>query len=157
MKLKNQPNFKRSSALYGKEKTPLYDRVDGVVVRFQKCCNPIPGDKILGSPAVGDSRSIHLTVQTSSPMTTRGKFLSHGTQQTICVSGTDKGLGDDKKGLLSEISTVMSTHKANILSAQAMTYPDRSAAGIYEIEIGHMSQLQKIIKSLQKIKGIRSV
>ena len=31
------------------------------------------------------------------------------------------------------------------------------AAGIYEIEIGHMSQLQKIIKSLQKIKGIRSV
>jgi hypothetical protein len=38
-----------------------------------------------------------------------------------------------------------------------MTYPDKSAAGIYEIEIGHMSQLQKIIKSLQKIKGIRSV
>jgi hypothetical protein len=38
-----------------------------------------------------------------------------------------------------------------------MAYPDRSSAGIYEIEIGHMSQLQKIIKSIQKIKGVRYV
>jgi len=51
----------------------------------------------------------------------------------------------------------MASNKANIISAQAMTYPDRSAAGMYEIEIGHMSQLQKIIKSIQKIKGVRSV
>jgi (p)ppGpp synthase/HD superfamily hydrolase len=51
----------------------------------------------------------------------------------------------------------MSSHKVNIVSAQAMTYPDKTAAGIYEIEIGHMSQLQKIIKAIQKLKGIRSV
>jgi len=65
--------------------------------------------------------------------------------------------GEDKKGLLSEISTIISSNKVNIISAQVMTYPDRSAASIYEIEIGHMSQLQKIIKTIQKIKGVRSV
>jgi len=51
----------------------------------------------------------------------------------------------------------MSSHKANIISAQATTNPDRSAVGVYEIEIKHMSQLQKIIKSIQKVKGVRTV
>jgi guanosine-3',5'-bis(diphosphate) 3'-pyrophosphohydrolase len=65
--------------------------------------------------------------------------------------------GGDRKGLLSEISTVMASNKINIISAQATTFPDKSAAGVYEIEIGHMSQLQKIIKAIEKIKGVKSV
>jgi (p)ppGpp synthase/HD superfamily hydrolase len=68
-----------------------------------------------------------------------------------------KVAAEDRKGLLSDITSIMTSYKANILSAQAMTHPDRTAAGIYEIEIGHMSQLQKIIKAIQKLKGIRSV
>ena len=66
-------------------------------------------------------------------------------------------VGSDRKGLLSDISTTIASNKINIISAQASAYPDRSAAGLYEIEIGHMSQLQKVIKSIQKIKGVRSV
>jgi GTP pyrophosphokinase len=68
-----------------------------------------------------------------------------------------KVTGNDRKGLLSDISSVIAANKINILSASAMTYPDRSAAGIYEVEIEHMSQLQKVMKSIQKIKGVRSV
>ncbi len=60
LKLKNQPNFKRSSALYGKEKTSIrIEGVDGVVVRFAKCCNPIPGDKILGFITRGRGLTVH--------------------------------------------------------------------------------------------------
>jgi GTP pyrophosphokinase len=143
----------------GKDTSIRIEGVDGVVVRFAKCCNPIPGDKILGFITRGRGLTVHAS---DCP-----NVLTYDDQRKVPVSWElnkayaypvrIKVLGDDKKGLLSEISTVMSTHKANILSAQAMTYPDKSAAGIYEIEIGHMSQLQKIIKSLQKIKGVRSV
>lgn len=66
-------------------------------------------------------------------------------------------MGEDRKGLLSDISTVMSTNKVNIISANALTQPDKSAIGVYEVEILDMSQLQKVIKSIQKIKGVRSV
>jgi GTP pyrophosphokinase len=143
----------------GKDTSVRIEGVDGVVVRFAKCCNPIPGDKILGFITRGRGLTVHAH---DCP-----NVLTYDEQRTVPVSWELnkeyaypvrlKVLGEDKKGLLSEISTIMSTHKANILSAQAMTYPDKSAAGIYEIEIGHMSQLQKIIKSLQKIKGVRSV
>ena len=65
--------------------------------------------------------------------------------------------GGDKKGLLSEVTNIISAGKANILNAQVMTYPDRTATSIFEIEIVNASQLRKIVKSIQKIKEVRSV
>jgi GTP pyrophosphokinase len=65
--------------------------------------------------------------------------------------------GDDKKGLLSDLTTVMSAGKANIIQAQATTYPDRSAMTIFEIELQNASQLQKIMKSVLKVKGVKKV
>jgi GTP pyrophosphokinase len=143
----------------GKDTTIKIEGVDGLVVRFAKCCNPIPGDKILGFITRGRGLTVHVAdcpnIHTYDEQ--RKVPVSWELNKEYAYPVRLKISGEDKKGLLSEISAVMSTHKANILSARAMTYPDKSAAGIYEIEIGHMSQLQKIIKSIQKIKGIRSV
>lgn len=133
--------------------------IDGMVVRFAKCCNPIPGDKIFGFITRGRGITVHAA---DCP-----NIHAYDEQRRVEVSwelSKDymfpvrlKISGDDRRGLISDISTTMSSNKVNIVSARAMTYPDKSAAGIYEIEIGHMSQLQKIIKSVQKIKGVRSV
>jgi GTP pyrophosphokinase len=143
----------------GKDSSIRIEGIDGVVVRFAKCCNPIPGDKIFGFITRGRGLTVHVAdcpnVDTYDDQ--RKVPVSWELNKQYSYPVRLKVSGEDKKGLLSEISSVMSSHKANIVSAQAMTYPDRSAAGIYEIEIGHMSQLQKIIRSLQKIKGIRSV
>jgi GTP pyrophosphokinase len=133
--------------------------VDGLVIRFGRCCNPIPGDSIIGFITRGRGLTIH-TVDCPN-------VLAYDEQRKVDVVWDIAGeraypvrlkvSATDRKGLLSDISTIMSSHKVNIVSAQAMTYPDKTAAGIYEIEIGHMSQLQKIIKAIQKLKGIRSV
>ena len=64
---------------------------------------------------------------------------------------------DDKKGLLSDISSSISASKANIVSARITTSPDKSATSIFEIEIQNASQLQKIVKSILKLKGVKSV
>jgi GTP pyrophosphokinase len=133
--------------------------VDGLVVKFAKCCNPIPGDKVFGFITRGRGLTIHVencpNVQTYDEQ--RKVPVSWELDKDYTYPVRLKISGDDRKGLLSAISTTISSNKVNIISAQAMTYPDKSAAGIYEIEIGHMSQLQKVIKSIQKIKGIRSV
>lgn len=133
--------------------------VDGLVVKFAKCCNPIPGDKIFGFITRGRGLTIHVedcpNVHTYDEQ--RRVEITWELNKDYTYPVKLKVEGVDRKGLLSDISTIMSSNKANIISAQAMTYPDRSAAGVYEIEIGHMSQLQKIMKSIQKIKGVKSV
>lgn len=133
--------------------------VDGLVVKFAKCCNPIPGDRVFGFITRGRGLTVHVeecpNVQAYDEQ--RKVEVSWELNKDYTYPVRLKVSSDDRKGLLSEISTVMSSHKVNILSAQAMAYPDKSAAGIYEVEIIHMSQLQKIIKSIQKLKGVRSV
>ncbi len=133
--------------------------VDGLAVRFGKCCNPIPGDDIVGFITRGRGLTIHVSDCTN--------IHTYDEQRKIEVSwqlNKDftypvrlRIIGSDRKGLLSDISTTIAANKVNIISAQASAYPDRSAVGMYEVEIGHMAQLQKVMKSVQKIKGVRSV
>jgi GTP pyrophosphokinase len=133
--------------------------IDGLVVKFAKCCNPIPGDDILGFITRGRGLTVHLA---DCP-----NVLAYDDQRKIEVSWElDKDYtytvklrisGDDKKGLLSDLSSVISTSKANIIQAQATTYPDRSAMTVFEIELQNASQLQKIMKAVLKVKGVKSV
>ncbi|HOE16093.1 MAG TPA: bifunctional (p)ppGpp synthetase/guanosine-3',5'-bis(diphosphate) 3'-pyrophosphohydrolase [Syntrophorhabdaceae bacterium] len=148
-----------SSFKKGRDSAIKVQGIEGLVVRFAKCCNPIPGDKIFGFITRGRGLTIHVAdcpnVHTYDEQ--RRVDVSWQMNKDFTYPVRLKIVGSDRKGLLSDISSIMASNKANIISAQAMTYPDRSAAGMYEIEIGHMSQLQKIIKSIQKIKGVRSV
>jgi GTP pyrophosphokinase len=133
--------------------------IDGLVVKFARCCNPIPGDKILGFITRGRGLTVHLA---DCP-----NVLAYDDQRKIEVSWElDKDYtytvklrvsGNDKKGMLSDITSVISSSKANIINAQVSTYPDRSAMSIFEIELHNASQLQKIMKSILKIKGVKSV
>ncbi len=148
-----------SSFKKGRDSAIKVQGIEGLVVRFAKCCNPIPGDKVFGFITRGRGLTIHVAdcpnVHTYDEQ--RKVEVSWQMNKDFTYPVRLKIVGSDRKGLLSDISSIMASNKANIISAQAMTYPDRSATGMYEIEIGHMSQLQKIIKSIQKIKGVRSV
>jgi GTP diphosphokinase / guanosine-3',5'-bis(diphosphate) 3'-diphosphatase len=133
--------------------------VDGLVARFAQCCNPIPGDQIMGFITRGRGLTIHVQdcPNVHNYDEQRKVDVTWELTKNFTYPVRLRVSGDDRRGLLSDISSVMTSHKVNIISAQAMTYPDKSAAGVYEIEIEHMAQLQKIIKSIQKLKGIRSV
>ncbi|MCX5816881.1 MAG: bifunctional (p)ppGpp synthetase/guanosine-3',5'-bis(diphosphate) 3'-pyrophosphohydrolase [Proteobacteria bacterium] len=148
-----------SSIKRSKDSAIKIQGVDGMVVRFAQCCNPIPGDTIFGFITRGRGLTIHTAdcpnIHTYDEQ--RRIEVSWELNKNFTYPVKLKVLGDDRKGLLSDISSTMASNKVNIIGAQAMTNSDRTAAGIYEIEIGHMSQLQKVIKSIQKIKGVRSV
>jgi guanosine-3',5'-bis(diphosphate) 3'-pyrophosphohydrolase len=133
--------------------------VEDALVRFAKCCNPIPGDRIFGFITRGRGLTVHIedcpNVHTYDEQ--RKVEVSWELTKGRTYPVRLKVLGGDRKGLLSDISSIMTSHEANIISAQATTYPDLTAVGIYEIEILNMSQLQKIIKSIQKLKGVKTV
>jgi guanosine-3',5'-bis(diphosphate) 3'-pyrophosphohydrolase len=148
-----------SSMKRNKDNSIKIQGVDGVVVQFGKCCNPIPGDKIIGFITRGRGLTIHTedcpNVHTYDEQ--RKIEVSWQLNKDFTYPVRLKVVGSDRKGLLSDISTTIAGNKINIISAQASAYPDKSAAGLYEVEIRDIPQLQKVIKSIQKIKGVRSV
>ncbi|HAR95183.1 MAG TPA: GTP pyrophosphokinase [Deltaproteobacteria bacterium] len=133
--------------------------IDGLVVRFAKCCNPIPGDKILGFITRGRGLTVH--------MEDCPNVHTYDEQRKIDVSWElDKEhtypvklriSSEDKKGILQELTAIFSSSNANILNANVTTHPDKTATSVFELEIKHVSQLQKIMKSVQKIKAIKAV
>lgn len=133
--------------------------IDGVVIRFARCCNPIPGDKIFGFITRGRGLTIHTedcpNVHTYDEQR-RVEVAWDGSEgKTYPVKL--KVYGMDRKGLLSDISTVISENKINILNAQTTTYPDKTAIGIYEVEIENLNQLNKMMKEIMKVKGVKRV
>jgi GTP pyrophosphokinase len=133
--------------------------IDGLVVKFAKCCNPIPGDKILGFITRGRGLTVHLEdcPNVHAYDDQRKIDVSWELNKDYIYTVKLRIAGDDKKGLLSDLSSVISASKANIIQAQATTYPDRSAMTIFEIELQNASQLQKIMKSVLKVRGVKSV
>jgi len=133
--------------------------VDGVVIRFAKCCNPIPGDRIFGFITRGRGLTIHTedcpNVHSYDEQRKVDVFWDSDQGKTYPVKL--KVYGVDRKGLLSDISTVISTNKVNIINAHTTTCPDKTAIGVYEVEIENLSQLNKMVKSIMKVKGVKSV
>src|SRR4030043_133418 len=64
---------------------------------------------------------------------------------------------DDKKGLLAEISNSFASNEANTTNASVETTDDRKAIGTFELQIRDLNHLKKVIKSLEKIKGVHRV
>lgn len=133
--------------------------IDGLVVHFAKCCNPIPGDNILGFITRGRGLTVH--------MEDCPNVHTYDEQRKIDVSWElDKEhtfpvklriSSEDKKGVLQELTAIFSSSNANILNANVTTHPDKTATSVFELEIKNVSQLQKIMKSVQKIKAIKAV
>jgi hypothetical protein len=64
---------------------------------------------------------------------------------------------EDKKGMLAEISNSISSSEANITNARVDTTDDKKAIGTFEVEIRDLNHLRKVIKHIEKIKGVYRV
>lgn len=133
---------------------------EDLMVRFAKCCNPIPGDPIIGFVTRGRGISVH-----KADCTNVG-FFSSDEERKIEVSWDD---GDQKKyfvsleivavdrpGLLQEISLVFSDFGANIIEGSIKAV-NQQAKSMFKIEIRNINQLKQIFRRVQRIKGIEAI
>lgn len=133
---------------------------EDLMVRFAKCCNPIPGDEIIGFVTRGRGISVHRTSCTNVALFADDK------ERTIEVSWENSEqkkymvsleiVGSDRTGLLQEISRVFAEFKVNIIEGSVKT-SDKHAKSSFTIEIGHRNQLKPIFRALQRIKDIENV
>jgi len=133
--------------------------VDDVLVRFGRCCNPVPGDAIAGFITRGRGVTIHTA--------DCDKALSTDPQRRVDVSWNTSGefkrpvslrvLTQDRPGLLAEISQAFSTRGVNISQANCRATGDDRAVNTFEVTIRDLKQLTELMRSIERLSGVYSV
>ncbi|MCX8056170.1 MAG: bifunctional (p)ppGpp synthetase/guanosine-3',5'-bis(diphosphate) 3'-pyrophosphohydrolase [Ignavibacteria bacterium] len=137
------------------------DKLD-VLHNYAKCCNPIPGDEILGFITRGEGVKIH---RKNCKNLERLMKVHEGRIIDVAWPNTDgnyfiaaiKIVGEDRPGMLSEISqTIVNYQNTNIKSVNFQTH--RSIFyGTISINVKNLDHLNHIIERLKKINGIETV
>ena len=137
----------------------LIKGVDNVVVRYAGCCNPLPGDKVVGFITRGRGVTIHTSdcknVIDNDP--NRKVEVEWDSKKEYIYPVRIRIYSEDKKGMLADISSSIASNKANITNARVETTDEKKAVGTFEVEIQDLNHLKKVIKGLEKIKGVHRV
>jgi len=136
--------------------------IDDILVRFSKCCSPVPGDEIIGFITRGRGVSIH-TVDCPNAVS-----LMADPERQIAVhwDGQRKGahqvkirvqIGKDRPGILAEISTAISGTNTNIAQAEIRVTEERTGVNTFVLEVNDLRQLQAAMQAIQKVDGVVGV
>src|SRR5687767_14044552 len=147
---------------------PMPARTDGVrvkgvgdlMIRFARCCHPIPGDPIIGYITRGRGVTIHLpTCPTVVNERDIGRLIEveweGSVQQTYPIAIRVEAY--DRPGLLSEITNVVAENKVNIIAANVRTNPDHTATFQATLQVSSVAQLAKVLSRIEQVKDVHLV
>ncbi|GAQ26091.1 MULTISPECIES: bifunctional (p)ppGpp synthetase/guanosine-3',5'-bis(diphosphate) 3'-pyrophosphohydrolase [Tepidanaerobacter] len=137
------------------------DGVDNLLVKFSRCCNPVPGDKIVGYITRGRGVSIH---RQDCKNVARGDFDKdrlidvkwEGFEETSYPVEIQAS-AHDRPGILSEVINLVSDMKTNIDAINARTTKDGVAVIDMILEINNKQHLENVMQKIKKINGIYSI
>jgi GTP pyrophosphokinase len=134
--------------------------MDNMLIQFGKCCQPVPGDKIIGFITTGKGITVH-RIDCKNMLN-----LPDDHEKKIEVSwDLDKDyhyqvhisiLSEDRRDLLRDISQAISSNDTNIVMIE-FKLEDTLVKGNLIVEVNNLHHLTKIIHGVQKIKGVISV
>src|SRR5205809_272132 len=134
--------------------------VDGLMVRYAQCCQPVPGDAVVGYVTQGRGISIHrsdcpnlLVLSTEAERRVEIDWQeSEG--ETFVVRLTVSG--EDRRGLYADICEAISESGTNIRSAE-LASRDGAVFGTLLVEVENQNHLNKVIKAIRRLKGVTDV
>jgi guanosine-3',5'-bis(diphosphate) 3'-pyrophosphohydrolase len=134
--------------------------VDGLMVRYAQCCQPVPGDKVVGYVTRGRGVSIH-----------RGDcpnllFLAHEPERRLDIDWQESEgerfvirlaiEASDRRGLYADLAQAVSETGTDIRSLELKTTDER-VSGAALVEVENLAHLEKIIKAVRRVKGVSEV
>jgi len=133
--------------------------VDDMLVKFGKCCQPVPGDVITGYITRGYGVTVHRTncvnALKMNPERRIDVEWSQETRESYPVKIRINSL--DRVGLLADMAATISKNDANILSLNTHTNDDQSVDSVLTLGIESTAHLDKVLLDLKKIKYVQSV
>ncbi|MBA3394089.1 MAG: bifunctional (p)ppGpp synthetase/guanosine-3',5'-bis(diphosphate) 3'-pyrophosphohydrolase [Deltaproteobacteria bacterium] len=132
---------------------------EDILVRFAKCCSPLPGDPIVGFITRGRGVTVHRRdcdkgLDLDPERRIDVEWDGHGkTQHEVAI----QVLCADKPGLLAHISQSFTDQGVNISQAHCRATDDGRAVNTFHASVKDLDQLKQVIRSLSRIKGVFSV
>ena len=135
---------------------------NNLMVRFAKCCNPVPGDDILGYITKGRGVSIH-----RKDCGNLNSLIKEDPQKVVDVSwGTSKGVAymaeiqvktEDKSGILSDVMNILMDSKLPLNALNAKSAKGNLAYININIKIDTVEQLKELMKKIKRVPGVLDV
>ena len=133
--------------------------IDDVLVRYAKCCNPLPGDQIIGFITRGRGITVHR----------RGcpKAFDSDPERRVEISWDSKAKINravqlrvttaNRPGILATVGQTFSGQGINISEANCRASDDGKAISIFTFDCSDLSQLKTVMRALQKVEGVVGV
>ncbi len=134
--------------------------VDGLMVRYAQCCQPVPGDPVVGYVTRGRGVSIHRADCPNLLM------LGHEPERRLDIDWQEMEgerfivrltlEGTDRRGLYADLAAAVSATGTDMRSMELRTVDGR-ASGSVLVEVENLTHLQKIVKAARRVKGVTEV
>lgn len=137
--------------------------VDNLMIRFSKCCNPVPGDEIVGFITKGRGISVHrkdCTNVVNLPEQERVRFIDvewDEVKRGLSYDADIQILSEDRKGLFSDLSKACEDMNVHITGVNAKSDKDKLAHITLTLSISNTNQMEKVLARLRMVGGVQDV
>jgi (p)ppGpp synthase/HD superfamily hydrolase len=129
---------------------------------YAKCCQPIPGDEVVGFVTTGEGIKIHR----KSCHNVRSMINAHsnrivdvqwpGDNSVLFVAGV-RVSGDDRPAMLNDLTHAISTYKNTNIRSVNIETADGLFQGAFILNVENTDHLMRIIEKLKKVPGVRTI
>lgn len=136
--------------------------LDNILVRFAKCCNPLPGDKIVGYVTKGRGVAVHRTDCPNANLS--GDFFVNRLVD-VAWSNLDKGKFEaevqiravDRKGIINDITHIVAVDKVSLNGINARKGKDNIVSVNILVEVNDIEELNLLMKKVKSIPGVEDI
>ncbi|MBQ2835415.1 MAG: bifunctional (p)ppGpp synthetase/guanosine-3',5'-bis(diphosphate) 3'-pyrophosphohydrolase [Clostridia bacterium] len=135
--------------------------IENCLVKLSRCCNPLPGDEIIGYITKGRGVSVHrkdcVNIHELFKEENRIIDVEWYNQEKVSYTVEIEVFANDRNGLLADIVQKINDSKAKILGVNARATKERIAVTEVALEVDSLDSLNKIIKELRKVDSVYEV
>ena len=140
----------------------VVEGIDNCLVKLSKCCNPVPGDKIVGYITRGRGVSIHRADCSN----LKDLFLDEENRMIDVYWYTEKEaaynvdieiFANDRSGLLADIITQIAAVKTKLIAVSSRANKERIAITEVTVEVENLEQLNEVLKAVRKVDSVYEV
>jgi len=142
--------------------------LDTALVKISRCCNPIPGDPIMGYITRGrgvtvhrtdcpNAKNLHVTQSDGRLIDVRWDMGIQVEQGHTAYLAKIRIETADRTGMLNSITSIISNQGVNIFSASARTTKKKTGLLDFSVEVNDANQLQNLIRAISRVNGVMKV
>ena len=135
--------------------------IDNCLVKLSKCCNPVPGDEIVGYITKGRGVSVHRAdcVNMKSLLTEGNRMIDvYWYDNDKTTYNVDIEIfANDRAGLLADIIAEISNTRCKLMAVTSRATKEKIAITEITVEVGNVDELNKVLKAIRKVDSVYEV